>query len=109
MAGEATFGDYGTHGGSVSLTGPIVDEVLAGRLYVAARRRDGLYDVKAGEGPRTSTDDQTEYYNPVRGQLLRGATPNPAAPLTCAATEPAERCLCCAQDGPGAHAPQSRA
>src|SRR5690606_39290935 len=31
MAGEATFGDYGTHGGSVSLTGPFVDEVLAGR------------------------------------------------------------------------------
>jgi len=75
MAGEATFGDYGTKGGSVSLTGPLVDEVLAGRLYVAARRRDGLYDVKTGDGPRTSTDDQTENYDTVRGQLLwRAAT-----------------------------------
>ena len=105
MAGEATFGDYGTHGGSVSLTGPIVDEVLAGRLYVAARRRDGLYDVNTGEGPRTSTDDQTENYDTVRGQLLWRATPNLTARLTADWTERDERCCVGVQLVTGATAP----
>ena len=105
MAGEATFGDYGTHGGSVSLTGPLVDEVLAGRLYVAARRRDGLYDVKTGDGPRTSTDDQTEHYDTVRGQLLWRATPDLTARLTADWTERDERCCVGVQLVTGATAP----
>ena len=105
VRGEATFGDYGTHGGSVSLTGPIVDEVLAGRLYAAARRRDGLYDVKTGDGPRTSTDDQTEHYDTVRGQLLWRATPDLTARLTADWTERDERCCVGVQLGTGATAP----
>lgn len=92
MAGEATVGDYGVRGGSASLTGPLVDEVLAGRLYVAARRRDGLSDVKTGDGPRTATDDQTEHYDTVRGQLLWRAAPDLTARLTADWTERDERC-----------------
>jgi len=66
---EATVGDYGAHGGSLSVTGPLT-ETLAGRLYVAARRRDGFYDVRTGDGPRTATDDQNQNYETLRGQLL---------------------------------------
>ncbi|HUH24515.1 MAG TPA: TonB-dependent receptor, partial [Brevundimonas sp.] len=105
MAGEATFGDYGTAGGSVSLTGPIVDEVLAGRLYVASRRRDGLYDVKTGDGPRTETDDQNEHYDTLRGQLLWRATPNLTARLTADWTERDERCCVGVQLVTGGTAP----
>lgn len=105
LAGEATFGDYGVRGGSASLTGPIVDEVLAGRLYVAARRRDGLYDVKTGAGPRTATDDQTEHYDTVRGQLLWRATPDLTARLTADWTERDERCCVGVQLVSGGTAP----
>ncbi|MNQ36918.1 Pesticin receptor precursor [compost metagenome] len=105
MAGEATFGDYGTAGGSVSLTGPIVDEVLAGRLYVASRRRDGLYDVKTGDGPRTETDDQNEHYDTLRGQLLWRATPALTARLTADWTERDERCCVGVQLVTGGTAP----
>lgn len=105
LAGEATFGDYGTKGGSVSLTGPIVDEVLAGRLYVAARRRDGLSDVRTGDGPRTATDDQNEHYDTVRGQLLWRATPELTARLTADWTERDERCCVGVQLVTGGTAP----
>ncbi|MET4685104.1 TonB-dependent receptor [Brevundimonas faecalis] len=92
MTGEATVGEHGTRGGSVSLTGPILDEVLAGRLYVAARRRDGLYSVRTGDGPRTADDDQNEDYDTVRGQLLWRATPRLTARLTADWTARDERC-----------------
>ena len=105
LAGEATFCDYGTRGGSVSLTGPIVDEVLAGRLYVAARRRDGLADVRTGDGPRTATDDQNEHYDTVRGQLLWRATPDLTARLTADWTERDERCCVGVQLVTGGTAP----
>ncbi len=67
--GEATFGNYGEKGGSVSVTGPITDQ-LAGRIYFADRSRDGFYSVNTGEGPRTDTTDQDQNYWTVRGQLL---------------------------------------
>jgi outer membrane receptor protein involved in Fe transport len=72
--GEATFGDYGTRGGSVGVTGPLT-QTLAGRLYASLRRRDGLYDVRTGNGPRNRTDDQNEAYETVRGQLLWAPAP----------------------------------
>lgn len=67
---EATVGNYGARGGSLSVTGPLIEDRLAGRLYASVRRRAGLYDVKTGAGPRTETDDQNEAYETVRGQLL---------------------------------------
>ena len=67
--GEATFGNYGAQGLAASVTGPIADGV-AGRLYVAHRKRDGYTDVNTGQGPRTLTNDQDQDFSTVRGQLL---------------------------------------
>ena len=66
---EATAGNYGAWGVAGSVTGPIADGV-AGRLYAAARQRDGFYDVDTGDGPRTTTDDQNQDFWTLRGQLL---------------------------------------
>ncbi|CAN5234126.1 TonB-dependent receptor [soil metagenome] len=91
-AGEATVGNYGARGGSLSLTGPLVEDRLAGRLYVAVRRRDGLYDVKTGAGPRTETDDQNEAYETYRGQLLWTPANTVSSRLSVDYTHRDERC-----------------
>ncbi|MBA3999673.1 TonB-dependent receptor [Brevundimonas sp.] len=67
--GEVTGGNFGAWGVSASATGPL-SENIAGRLYVAARQRDGFYDVDTGDGPRTMTEDQTQDFWTARGQLL---------------------------------------
>ncbi|MFN3353201.1 MAG: TonB-dependent receptor [Brevundimonas sp.] len=67
--GELTAGNYGAFGVAGSVTGPISEQV-AGRLYVAARQRDGLYDIDVGDGPRTETDDANQDFWTARGQLL---------------------------------------
>src|SRR6478672_9640656 len=54
---EATFGNFGAKGGSVTLNGPLLGDTVAGSLYAAARKRDGYYDVLTGAGPRTAKDD----------------------------------------------------
>lgn len=74
--GELTVGDNGALGASASINGPIVADKIAGRLYVADRKRDGFYDIRVGKGPRTSTQDQTQDFWSTRGQLL--FTPNDA-------------------------------
>ncbi|MBN8552791.1 MAG: TonB-dependent receptor [Caulobacterales bacterium] len=66
---EVTGGNFGAWGVAGSVTGGITD-TLAGRLYVAARQRDGFYDVNTGVGPRTTLDDQNQDFWTVRGQLL---------------------------------------
>jgi len=66
---EATAGNYGAHGVSGSITGPLADSV-AFRLFGAYRQRDGFYNVDTGDGPRTQTDDANQDYYTVRGQLL---------------------------------------
>jgi len=68
--GELTLGNYSAREISGSITGPIIGDVLAGRLYVADRERDGFYDVRVGNGPRTRTDDNNRNYWTARGQLL---------------------------------------
>ena len=67
--GELTVGNYNAVGGSAWVTGPITDK-LAGRLYVADRKRDGFYSVNDAGGPNTRTNDQDQKYWTVRGQLL---------------------------------------
>lgn len=89
--GELTVGDYGARGGSVSVTGPIAP-TLAGRLYASVRRRDGLYDVRTGNGPRTETDDQNESYETVRGQLLWRPSDRIDSRLSADFTSRDERC-----------------
>ncbi|CAN5467915.1 TonB-dependent receptor [soil metagenome] len=98
--GEATVGDYGTRGGSVSVTGPI-SETLAGRLYASVRRRDGLYDVRTGAGPRTETDDQNEAYETVRGQLLWVPSDRISSRLSADFTHRDERCCIGVQQSTG--------
>jgi outer membrane receptor protein involved in Fe transport len=66
---ELTAGNYGTVGGSASVTGPLGD-TLAGQLYFAKRERDGFYDVVTGQGPRTRKHDQDQDFYTIRGQLL---------------------------------------
>ena len=67
--GEATIGNYGHYGLAASMTGPITDQV-AFRLYAAHREREGFYDIDLGDGPRTRTEDSTQDFYTVRGQLL---------------------------------------
>ncbi|WGM37566.1 TonB-dependent receptor [Caulobacter sp. NIBR1757] len=71
---ELTFGEYGTRGGSVSVTGPIFGDNVAGRIFFAKRERDGFLNVKTGDGPRTSDEDVNQDFWTIRGQIL--ATPS---------------------------------
>jgi iron complex outermembrane receptor protein len=66
---ELTGGNYGTMEGAASITGPFSD-TIAGRLYVAARERDGTIDVVTGPGPRTEDEDFDRSYYTARGQIL---------------------------------------
>ncbi|MFZ0270160.1 TonB-dependent receptor [Caulobacter sp.] len=68
---EATIGNFNAHGVSASVTGPLFgSETLAGRLYVAARERDGYNDVVTGKGPSDRDQDADQGFYTVRGQLL---------------------------------------
>ncbi|HEX7758808.1 MAG TPA: TonB-dependent receptor [Caulobacteraceae bacterium] len=67
--GEATFSNYNGYGGSVSVTGPIAGDQLAGRLYVADRQRDGYYNVSAPAGDTVHRPNDEHMFT-VRGQLL---------------------------------------
>jgi len=67
---ELTFGNYGAKGAAASVTGPLYEDKLAGRLYVAARERDGYNDVITGKGPSTRDQDADQGFYTVRGQLL---------------------------------------
>ena len=69
-SGEFEVGNYNYRGGRLTLNGPLIGDELAGRLYVSARKRDGFYDIRTGEGPRTETDDSDQNSLAVRGQLL---------------------------------------
>ncbi len=71
---EITAGEYGTIGGSASITGPIFGDTVAGRLFVAKRKRDGFLDVATGDGPRNNNEDVDQDFWTIRGQIL--ATPN---------------------------------
>lgn len=66
---ELTAGNYGAMEGAASITGPLAD-TLAGRLYVAARERDGFLDVDRGPGPREEDTDGDRKFYTARGQLL---------------------------------------
>ncbi|MFC3067796.1 TonB-dependent receptor [Phenylobacterium soli] len=60
---EATFGNLNTFGFSTSVTGPLIEDKLAGRLFVAGRHRDGYYE-------RVGRDTNDQNYYTGRGQLL---------------------------------------
>ncbi|MBL8771420.1 MAG: TonB-dependent receptor [Phenylobacterium sp.] len=64
---EAQFTNYDGFGGSISLTGPLVGDTVAARVYVAARERDGYYKT-AGK----DNNDQSFYTG--RAQILFAPT-----------------------------------
>lgn len=67
--GEATVQNYGGYGGSITVNGPIIPGVLAGRLYGAVRQREGFVPVvQAGTTNIPSQNDEHVYT--LRGQLL---------------------------------------
>jgi len=68
--GELTASNYDGWGVAASVTGPILGDSVAGRLYAAKRKRDGFGEVRKGAGPGTVTEDSNEDYWTVRGQLL---------------------------------------
>lgn len=68
--GELTASNFDGKGGSVSITGPLAEDLVAGRLFVAKRERSGFYDVNTGIGPRTLNEDADQNFYTVRGQLL---------------------------------------
>ncbi|MCZ4298218.1 MULTISPECIES: TonB-dependent receptor [Henriciella] len=66
---EVGIGNEGFLRTSGEVTGPLSDAV-SGRLYGVYEERDGLLDVKTGNGPRTADEtSQYDFYS-FRGQLL---------------------------------------
>ncbi len=66
---EAVGGNRGIAEGSMTFTGPLVADKLAGRIFYGYRQHDGYLDVNA-RAPRQSKDDGTRDVNTARGQLL---------------------------------------
>ncbi len=69
-------------------------ETLAGRLYVAARERDGFLDVDRGSGPRTDGEDNDRSFQTARGQLL--ITPSDSLDIRLTADYTQREETCCA-------------
>ncbi len=67
---EVTGGNYGFVRAGGSITGPIIDDVLAGRLFAVTGNREGYLDIVTGGGPRTQKDDNDQKFYTFRGQLL---------------------------------------
>ncbi|WP_421791240.1 TonB-dependent receptor [Hyphobacterium sp.] len=55
---------------SGSVTGPLVEDQAAFRLYAATADRDGYQSVQTLGGPRTLNEDNDQNFFTVRGQLL---------------------------------------
>jgi outer membrane receptor protein involved in Fe transport len=66
---EASVQNYGGYGGSISVTGPIVNDKVAIRLYVADRQRDGYVPVVQSGGAHIP-DQNDEHVFTTRDQIL---------------------------------------
>jgi iron complex outermembrane recepter protein len=71
-SGDATYGNYNLGGIGLGITGPLIEDKVAGRLYVTARARDGYVTVENGVNGLDESNDMA--YAAARGQLL--FTPN---------------------------------
>ena len=69
---EATLGDYGYNRFSGSLTGPLIEDVLAFRVFAAQGERDGFQQLVLddGSGPAEVRDSETQDYYTFRAQAL---------------------------------------
>jgi iron complex outermembrane receptor protein len=66
---EGTVQNYNGYGGSVSVTGPLIADKLAFRLYVADRQRDGYIDVAQAPGGHIPKQNDEHVFT-TRDQLL---------------------------------------
>jgi len=82
---EAEFTNFSGFGGSISLTGPIVDDKVAARIYVAARERDGYYKTA---GP----DNNDQKFHTGRAQILFTPTETIDVNVSMDYTKRDERC-----------------
>ena len=94
---EITYGNFGDQGYAASITGPLIADKLAGRLYVADRKRDGYEDVVTDGGPRTATTDGNEDFNTARGQLLFTPTADAKIRVIADYTDRTENCCAAVQ------------
>lgn len=69
LIAEVTGQNYNGYGGSITLNGPLLGDMLAGRLYVAARDRDGYVDVAQAPGSNIPKQDDEHMWT-SRAQLL---------------------------------------
>jgi len=67
--GELTVQNYNGYGGSVSMTGPLVADKVAIRLYVADRERDGYIPVVQAPGSNIPKQNDEHVFT-TRDQLL---------------------------------------
>ncbi|MDB5495985.1 MAG: TonB-dependent receptor [Phenylobacterium sp.] len=67
--GEVTVQNYGGYGGSVSVTGPVLGDKIAIRLYVADRQRDGFIPVRTTPGSDVHPQNDENVFT-TRDQLL---------------------------------------
>lgn len=70
--GDVGFGNFGLAGIGLGVTGPIIKDKIAGRIYASARTRDGILSMNEGTNYARKENDK-DYFG-IRGQLL--FTPN---------------------------------
>jgi len=102
---ELTGANFGGYDGSVSINGPLIDDKLAGRFYGGYRRRDGLYDVSTGGGPRETTESADRDVVVARGQLLFTPSDSVSALFIADYARRTENCCAAVQTNDGATAP----
>jgi outer membrane receptor protein involved in Fe transport len=90
---EATAGNYDGWGVKGSVTGPLIADQLAGRLYVGGQGHEGYNTVVTGAGPRGDERDDDQNAWTVRGQLLY--TPNTDVRVRLIADVTDQRQHCC--------------
>ena len=93
-ASEATASNDDGFGASISLTGPLAADTVAGRVYVAARERDGYYKTA---GP--DNNDQNFYTG--RAQVLFAPSADLDIAVSADYTKRDERCCGAVQIGNG--------
>jgi outer membrane receptor protein involved in Fe transport len=93
---EVTGGNYGLFDVSTSLNGPIFGDNVAGRLFAAIRKREGVLNVETAGGNRPDKDADRDFYT-VRGQLLFNFSDDINLRLIADITERDEQCCAAVQ------------
>ena len=90
---EYQWGDYGHERLAGAITGPIIDDVLAFRLFAADGRRNGFTDLIVEQGGTLQVEDsETRDFTTYRGQLLFTPSPTVEARLIADSTTRSEVC-----------------